>query len=70
MASNSDGQDLNANHDAQLLTVIIVFTIFAVAAAVLRIISRRMKKLKLWVDDYLIFIALVWANNKRISNLG
>lgn len=59
MASNSNGQDFNANHDTQLLTVIIAFTIFALTAVVLRIISRRMKKLKLWVDDYLIFIALV-----------
>lgn len=73
MASNPDGQDLHANHDPQLLAVVIIFTIFAVAAAALRIISRRMKKLNLWIDDYLIFIALVWVpqlDNKSISNLA
>lgn len=55
MASQPSNNNLGWDHDPELLAVIIVFAILSVAAAVLCLTSRRMKKTKLKVEDYRFF---------------
>lgn len=59
MASQPSAKDLEGNHVAAIITVVVVFAVLSVTATVLRIISRRMKKNKLQVEDHLLFFALV-----------
>lgn len=59
MASQPSEENLKGNHDAAIITVVVVFASLSVTATILRIISRRMKKVKLQVDDYMLFFALV-----------
>ncbi|KAI4086369.1 MAG: hypothetical protein LQ344_007594 [Seirophora lacunosa] len=47
------------NHDAEILSVVIVFTILAVLATLLRVTSRHMKKVAVGADDVLIVVGLV-----------
>ncbi|MCJ1424402.1 hypothetical protein MMC29_002290 [Sticta canariensis] len=58
MASQPSNKNPEANHDAKIIAVIIVLTILSVVATVLRVVSRRMKKTKLGVEDYIVFVAL------------
>ena len=41
----------------------IVTWVLAVAAVVLRIVCRRMRKMRLWIDDWLIIAALVHTSH-------
>lgn len=59
MASQPNNKNPEENHDAKIIAVIIVFAILSVIATVLRVVSRRMKKTKLAVEDYMVFVALV-----------
>lgn len=59
MASYPSEKNLEGNHDAAIIAVVVVFATLSVTATFLRIISRRMKKNKLQVDDYMVFLALV-----------
>ena len=47
------------NHDAEVYTVVAVFTTLAVFATILRLTSRHMKKVAVGIDDVLIVIGLV-----------
>ncbi|KAL8961375.1 MAG: hypothetical protein Q9193_002066 [Seirophora villosa] len=47
------------NHDAEIFSVVIVFTILAVLATLLRVTSRHMKKVAVGADDVLIVAGLV-----------
>ncbi|KAL9051640.1 MAG: hypothetical protein Q9206_004628 [Seirophora lacunosa] len=47
------------NHDAEILSVVIVFSILAVLATLLRVTSRHMKKVAVGADDVLIVVGLV-----------
>lgn len=49
------------NHDAEIYSVVIVFTTLAVIATVLRITSRHMKNVAIGADDILIMIGLILA---------
>lgn len=44
---------------AEVVVLSIVFPILSMAAVALRLLSRRLKKLKLQADDYIIIPALV-----------
>lgn len=73
MASQPSSKNPEANHDAKILAVIIVLTILSVVATVLRVISRRIKKTKLGVEDYMVFVALVRASRNQkgcLSNIA
>lgn len=59
MATKFPPDYINANHDAQLLTVIVVFTFLAIAAVILRLISRRLKNVAIGVSDMLVVFGLV-----------
>ena len=65
MTSKFPQDYIDANHDAQLLTVIIVFTLLAIAAVILRLISRRLKKVAVGIDDMLVVFGLVISLEKN-----
>lgn len=50
---------LAEDESAGVFVVAIVCTVLAVAAVILRFVSRSMAKAKLWWDDYTILVALV-----------
>ena len=41
------------NHDAEIIAIVAVFLAFSLVALVLRLMSRRLKHVKLYYDDYL-----------------
>ena len=47
------------NHDVQVYTYAIVFTILTIIAVIVRVTSRHMKKVAVGIDDVLIILALV-----------
>ena len=53
------GLDPNANISGPLNAIIIVTIIFTFLALTLRLVARRLGRNPLWVDDYLIVIAVV-----------
>lgn len=59
MACSGDTPDLSANHDAEIISILVVFTVLALIAYVLRVMSRRMKRVPIGIDDVLLTIALV-----------
>lgn len=54
---------------ASLIAVSSVLGALATAAVVLRFLARRLKGLRIWLDDYLIVIALVLAWGVCICNI-
>jgi len=49
------------SHDSKVVSELIVNTIFvalATAAVILRLVSRRLRKVELWIDDYTVMVAL------------
>lgn len=53
------GVDLTVNLSAQVIAAAAVTWSLAVVAVVLRVVSRKFKDNRLWMDDWLIFFALV-----------
>ena len=51
--------ELRENQGPQLLPVFIIFTILPVIALCLRLLARRITRMNLWWDDYLIVFASV-----------
>lgn len=51
--------DAEANHEGRIIATVVIFSCLSVTATSLRIISRRMKKISLGVDDYLVIFSLV-----------
>ena len=47
------------NHDLEIITYVVIFSILAVIATAIRVASRHMKKVAVGVDDLLVFLALV-----------
>ena len=47
------------NQGAKLLAVTVVFLTLATLAVIFRFVSRRIKRVKLAADDYMIIVALV-----------
>ena len=47
------------NHDVQVYTYAIVFTILTILAVIVRVTSRHMKKVAVDIDDLLVILALV-----------
>lgn len=58
-----DGINLDESRRASIMVTSIVTWILAVIVVGLRILSRRMKNISLWIDDWLIIAALVRASN-------
>lgn len=53
------GLDLGENSGPSIITAAAVTWTLAVVAVVLRVVSRKMKRIQLWWDDYLILVSLV-----------
>lgn len=48
-----------ANHNSEIIAVVIVMPVLALFALLLRLVSRRLKHIKLYYDDYLAIAAWV-----------
>jgi hypothetical protein len=71
MAPTPESLNPNANHDAEIITTAVVFSVLAVAAIILRVVARRMKNLSLASDDYILMIAWVCAlKSEHILRIG
>jgi hypothetical protein len=53
------GVDLSADRSADVEAAAVVTFVLAIAAVVLRLLSRRIKGVRLWIDDWLVIAALV-----------
>ncbi len=51
------------NHDAEVYTYAIVFSVLTIFAVVVRVTSRHMKSVAVGIDDVLVMIALVITRN-------
>ena len=51
--------DLGRDPGVAQIVISVVFALLAIIAVVLRIVSRRLSKVKLQLNDYLIIVALV-----------
>jgi len=51
--------DLRRDPGITQLVVTVIFTLLAIIAVVLRLVSRRLSKVKPQLDDYIIIVALV-----------
>ena len=47
------------NHDSEIITYVVVFSILAIIATAVRVTSRHMKKVAVGIDDLLVIVALV-----------
>ena len=56
---SSANVDLSENRGPAILGAVISVWSVAVLAVVLRFIARKMSKVGLWLDDYLIFVGTV-----------
>lgn len=55
------GVDLKQDRRGDIIAASVVTWSLAVTAVVLRIVSRQMKQVPLWLDDWLILASLVYA---------
>ena len=55
------------NHDVEIYTCSIVFSILAILAVAVRVTSRHMKKVAIGVDDIFIMAALVCPSSSLAS---
>lgn len=63
MAPTAKAMDLNANHDAEIIGVVVAFTVLTLFAFTLRAISRRMKRIAFGLEDVLLTLALVCTSS-------
>jgi hypothetical protein len=54
-----EGIDLSADRRASIVATSVVTWLLAVVVIILRLLSRRMKGVELWLDDWFIIAALV-----------
>ena len=50
------------NHDAEVYTVSVIFSVLAILAVAVRVSSRHMKSVAFGIDDALVVIAMVCSN--------
>lgn len=55
------------NHDVEVITIVVIFTLLSVITTVLRLTSRHMKKTAVGIDDFLIIIGLVRGSLSKQS---
>ncbi|KAI4276076.1 MAG: hypothetical protein LQ337_002744 [Flavoplaca oasis] len=54
-------EDPTANHNTEIIAIVIVFPILALFALILRLLSRRLKRISLYYDDYFAITAWIFA---------
>ena len=65
MANNSLTIDLTSNHNAEIVSISIVFAFLAILSVVARVASRKMQKIPLALDDYLLVFS--WVNSSLLE---
>lgn len=63
-------EELAKNQAPGLLAIFIIFTVLPLIAVGLRIVARRVTHQKLWVDDWLIIVAVVRAPHAPLLGPG
>lgn len=68
MMGSSTKRSFDLRHDPGIvqLVITVIFTLLAVIAVILRLVSRRLAKAKLQLDDYIIIVALVRSRVKYL----
>ena len=51
--------DLSENHDAEVISIAVVFSLLSLASVIARIKSKKMKNNPIAIDDYLLVAAWV-----------
>ena len=59
MASSTENQPADPNHDSEIIAVVASFSALSLVALSLRLTSKRMKGAHFYYDDYLAIIAWV-----------
>ena len=68
MDSSTIMENPTANHKSEIIAVVIVFPILALFALILRLLSRRLKRISLYYDDY--FAITAWVSMLLFMNEG
>ena len=73
MSESAATVDLRKNHDSEVISIAVVFTLFALLTVVARVLSKQIKGHQLQIDDYLLIAA--WARTRPfretlLSNLS
>ncbi|QUC19137.1 uncharacterized protein UV8b_03378 [Ustilaginoidea virens] len=64
------GLDLQESRKGTIIGVAVALWCLALLAVALRVLSRRIKGTKLWLDDWLIFAALPFSTTQVFVNVG
>lgn len=67
-ASPPPGVDLTDNRGPEIIAVTVGTWAIAVVFAALRVVSRKVKRNSLWIDDWLIMVSLVGLPYWRVKN--
>lgn len=59
------GLDLDETRQPQVIAVAVILWLVAVLSVVLRIVSRRIKNARLWLDDWIIIASVVSSSECR-----
>ena len=59
-------ENQNQNHDAEVITVAVVFSVLSICAVLLRLTSRHMKNATVEIDDLMIVFALMIGLSETI----
>ena len=68
ISKRSEG--LNGRGGVALVVTSVVFGLLAIAATILRVVSRRLSRARLGWTDHMIFIALVWLSKHVATLMG
>lgn len=66
MDPTQHGSNLDANHDALIISVITVVSVLSFSALLFRLASRRIKRVSLFWDDYLAIVS--WVSPLSLRN--
>ncbi|TWU71249.1 hypothetical protein ED733_002409 [Metarhizium rileyi] len=64
------GLDLNESRQPQIVAITIIAWFIAVLSVILRIVSRRIKRARLWLDDWIIVAAVPFSTALSFSVAG
>ena len=69
MASSTENRPAEPNHDSQIYAVVACFSALSFIALTLRLMSKRMKGVKFYYDDYLAIISWVHMSLSKIVSI-
>lgn len=62
LTASHDPVSANENHNAEIVSITAVFVALSLTALTLRILSRHLKRVQLYYDDYLVIAAWVYKS--------